>query len=112
VKHSYHFTCQGDEAEARRAEATNDCPPLTTTDPQEIDMANREPTLVSLIDEVSAVSVTGDRALITLKSFGAPIRLSLSRADITKLSHWSRMASWELFEQPQSAEIIPFARRA
>lgn len=75
-------------------------------------MAKPDPTPVHLIDEVRGVTVIGDRMFVTLSSYGAPVRLSLSRHAATSLNHMGRRAVTELFEQPQSCEIIPFARPA
>ena len=54
---------------------------------------------VTMIDEVLDAEVVGDRAIITLDSFGAEIRISLSRNAIAMLVQRARRARDDLFEQ-------------
>lgn len=63
------------------------------------------------ISGVQAVDVCGDLAIVTLESFGAEMRLSLTRSSVMFLATRLGKAGQEMFDHPpREAEIIPMKR--
>lgn len=66
---------------------------------------------VTMINEVLGVEMVGDRAIISIASFGAPIRLSLSRYDMTVLTHQARAVVRELYDAPEIDNVVRLPKR-
>ena len=61
------------------------------------------------ISGVQVVDVCGDLAIVTLESFGAEIRLSLTRSSVMFLATSLGKAGQEMFDHPpRGADVLPF----
>lgn len=66
---------------------------------------------VTEISGIGSAEIDGDRAILSLDSHGANIRLSLSRHSVMTLVRMASEASTDLLDAPQ-AEIVEFSQRA